>query len=121
MEDNLLNSALSITRPIIELAVTLFAPILIGWLSVKLAAVLNIKEEKDKVALERSLRDALHASALNALSFALQRAGVNASTAALLKEAVGYVKDKNPEALTKLGVDDLQLREIIMSKLPPPR
>ena len=127
MDENLLNSAVSITRPIIELAVTILGPILITWLSVKLAAILNIKEDKVKAALEKALRDALHASSQNAWLYALKTLGLSftdlkglegSDLLAAVNKAKEYVRDKNPDTIAKLGVTDQQLEDILITKLP---
>ena len=116
-----------VLSPLIQLAVMTLGPILVGWLSVKLAAVLNVKEEKDRVELERAIRDAIHASSQNAWLYALKKLGLSFNEIAglsdnrlleTLAEAKDYVKDKNPDGLQKLGVSDKQLEDILLSKLP---
>jgi hypothetical protein len=126
-EQGILHELVGITRPVIELAVTVLGPIIVGWLGVKVASILNIKEEKDKAALEKAIRDAIHASAQNAWLFALKKAGLSFNEIAgmgdtqllqTMRTAQEYVKDKNPEGLEKLGVTDQQLEDILLAKLP---
>lgn len=116
-----------ILSPLLQLLVLTVGPILVTWLSVRLSAVLNVKEEKDKAELEKAIRDAIHASAQNAWMFAMKKLGVSFTELKAmgdqqlfqtLMEARRYVKDKNPEGLEKLGVTDKQLEDILLSKLP---
>ena len=116
-----------ILSPLLQLLVLTVGPILVTWVSVRLTAVLNVKEEKDKAELEKAIRDALHASSQNAWMFALKKLGLSFTDIKsigdqqllqTLAAAREYVKDKNPEGLAKLGVTDKQLEDILISKLP---
>lgn len=116
-----------VLSPLIQLAVMTLGPILVSYLSVRLVSVLNVKEEKDKVELEKAIRDAIHASAQNAWLFALKKAGLSFTDlkaandiqlVEALKLAKGYVKDKNPDGLDKIGITDKQLEDILVTKLP---
>lgn len=130
-ENQTLMNIIGVTRPLIELVVSIAGPVIVTWLSLKLATVLNIKADKDKTDLESSLRDALHASATNAITYASKQLGVDLSadkttagwqpsvtTAQVIQTAADYVKDKNPETLTKLNVSDSQLKDILLTKVP---
>jgi len=125
-----MDDILEITRPLLELLVTLVGPILIGWLATRLATALNVKTEKDRIALEVALRNALHSSASNAWLFALKKFGISfseikglgpADLPKVMAFAKEYVQDKNPDALAKLGVSSKQLEEILLTKLPAVR
>ncbi|MBO0142245.1 hypothetical protein JZX87_13845 [Agrobacterium sp. Ap1] len=112
-----------IVQPIVVLLVSTVGPVLVGWISARLLAVLKVTDEKQRLEVEGKLRDAIHQAALNALKFALARGGVRAAapslvTGEIISEAIGYVRSKNPDALEKLGVDQSALRDIIISKVP---
>lgn len=125
---------IGVTRPLIELVVSIAGPVIVTWLSIKLATVLNVKADKDKTELETRLRDALHISATNAIDYASKTLGVDllanktlvagtgipagVTTAQVIQTAADYVKDKNPETLTKLNVSDSQLKDILLTKVP---
>lgn len=73
---------------------------------------------------ERKLREALHHSAENAISFAAAKAGTTLAgaiasgmTDALIGPAMDYVKRKNPGAVKKLKVGDEGLADILLSKM----
>jgi len=113
--------------PILQLLVMTVGPVLVTWISVKIAAVLNVKQEADRAALEKALRDAIHASSQNAWLYALKKLGLSFNDIRglgdnqlvdTLRTAKEYVKDKNPEGLAKLGVSDKQLEDILLAKLP---
>jgi len=110
-----------IVQPVVVLLVSTVGPILATWIAARLIALLKVTDEKQRVEIEAQLRTALHQSALNALKFAVARAGIPVALGAsgqLVTIAADYVREKNPEALQKLGVDSKALEEIIMSKLP---
>lgn len=112
----------TIVQPVIVLLVSTVGPVLVGWISARLIALLKVTDEKQRVEIEAKLREALHQSAANAIRFALSKAGLpNAGGVindTILAEASKYVIEKNPEAMQKLGVDAKGLEEIILSKLP---
>ncbi|AGN34404.1 hypothetical protein [Rhizobium sp. P007] len=112
----------TIVQPVIVLLVSTVGPALVTWLSVRLIALLNISDEKQRVEIEARLRAALHESAINALKYAVTRTGlplaVGSVPGQVLDAAIEYVAQKNPEALAKLGVDLPSLQDIIMSKVP---
>lgn len=117
---------LGIFNPLLQLIMTTIAPVVVGIISAQLIRKLNIQDANEKAAFEAQLRDALHASAFNAVRFALTKLGVRSSadlTGSLLndvtQEAARYVVEKNPDALKKLGVDAGALRDIIWSKIGP--
>lgn len=123
MEQKLLDYA-AILRPVLELVVTLAIPVL----AAKLYGWLGVKVEKDQTEIEKMLRDALHASAQNAVAYALQKHGVSninlvdgAALGAILGTAQDYVQEKNPDAISKLNVSRMGLRDILMSKLSTAR
>lgn len=114
---------IAIIRPVLELVITIAVPLI----ALRVNTWLGTKDEKDRTEIEKLLRDAIHASAQNALAYALQKKGIpitdltspnNGVTSEVVKMAVDYVKDKNPDALRKLGVDDGNLKDIVTSKLP---
>lgn len=113
----------TVVQPLAALLVTTVGPILVMWISARLIALLKITDQKQQVELEAKLRDALHQSAANALKYALAKAGLppiltGVVSSGVLGDAIAYVEEKNPEALTKLGVHPDALRDIILSKLP---
>lgn len=125
---NILVELVGIFLPIVQLLVTTVAPVVVGVISAQLIRKLNIEDANQKLAFEKQLRDALHASAANAVRFALTKIGGGLTpndvlgNDSLLKEltniAAEYVVEKNPDTLTKLGVEPKMLRDIIWSKLP---
>lgn len=112
----------TIVQPIVVLLVSTVGPVLVGWISARLIALLKVSDEKQRVEIEAKMREALHQSALNAIRFAFTKAGMPSvaghMTDTVLNEAVAYVTDKNPEALAKLGVDQKALKDILLSKIP---
>lgn len=127
MEPKWIEEIAAVFWPLIQMAVSLLGPVLITWLSVRLAAVLNVKEEKDKAALEKQLRDSLHAASQNAWMFALKKLNLSftdlgklpgGDLVKVIDMAKEYVADKNPDSIQKLGVTDSQLEDILLTKLP---
>lgn len=112
----------TIIQPIVVLFSSTVLPALATWISFRVASLLKVTDEKQRVEIETNLRNALHQSALNAMKYAFAKAGLPAIggviTPGLVAEAVTYVTEKNPDALKKLGVDDRALEEIILSKIP---
>lgn len=110
----------SIVQPLVVLLVSTVGPVLVTWLAARLLALMKISDEKQRLEIEAKLRDALHQSAANALKFAMAKTGVPAGAigGAVMAEAMRYVEEKNPEALSKLDVHPDALRDIILSKVP---
>lgn len=109
----------NIVQPVVVLLVSTVGPVLVTWISARLISLLKVADEAKKAEVEARLRDALHQSAMNALKFAVSKAGIGAAMSGpVLAEAIRYVEEKNPETLRKLDVPTDALREIIMSKLP---
>lgn len=122
MED-LLKELIKVFKPLVEFGVMTVGPVLVTWLSVRLASSLKVKDEAERVKMEGQLRDALHKSAVNAMSFALTRLGLSSAVLdsgivnrSVLIEAAKYVSEKNPEAMEKLKVNPEMLLDILMSK-----
>lgn len=133
-----------IMRPVVELIITVFGPILVTWLAAKLAVMLDLKNEDQKVAIEQKVRFALHEAAENALAFAMAKFGFKlgsnnlseslshmARSAALGEENAirkiedvvhsaveEYLKPKMPDAINKLGASDTDLADIVLAKIP---
>jgi len=114
---------LSVFKPIIELLVLTVGPVLVGAVSAKLIQTLNIQDAAKKTELDANLRDALHKSAENAIKFALARLGLSTAIVssgvvnpAVIREAINYVVEKNPDALKGLEVSDDSLTDILMTK-----
>lgn len=111
-----------IIQPLVVLFSSTVLPALATWISFRVASLLKVTDEKQRVEIETNLRDALHHSALNAMKYAFAKAGLPAIggviNPSLVAEAVTYVTEKNPDALKKLGVDNKTLEEIILSKIP---
>jgi hypothetical protein len=112
----------TIVQPVVVLLVSTVGPALVAWLSVRLIALLDISDEKQRVEIEARLRLALHESAINALKYAVMRTGLPLAVGnvpgQVLDAAIEYVAQKNPESLERLGVDLSGLQDIIMSKVP---
>lgn len=117
---------LNIFRPILEVIIAVLAPVILTFLSGAIIKTLKIQDEKQKLQIEQQLRNALHASASNAVVFAAQKWGYNLKQIAsdqaiqnkVLSEAMNYVVDKNPDTMRKLGVTGEALKDILLSKLP---
>ena len=111
----------TILQPVVVLLVSTVGPVLVTWLAARLLALMKISDEKQRLAIEAQLREALHQSAANALKYALTKVGMPAGGAiggAVLAEALRYVEEKNPDALARLDVHTDALRDIILSKAP---
>lgn len=112
----------TIVQPIVVLLISTVGPALVTWLSVRLITLLKISDEKQRIEIEARLRSALHESALNALKYAVTKTGlplrVDSIPGPVLDVAIEYVAEKNPQALSSLGVDVKALQDIIMSKVP---
>lgn len=114
-------AAIDIVRPLIELAVMTVGPVIVVWLSAKLAGVLKITDETKRKEMEEKIRDALHASAANGLRYALTKAGLPVTaqpTPEILNMALEYVMEKNPETVNQLGASPKDVKDIILSKAP---
>lgn len=110
----------SIVQPVVVLLVSTVGPVLVTWISARLISWLKVSDDAKKAEVQARLREALHQSAMNALKYALAKSGAGPAVigSTLISEAVRYVEEKNPEALSKLNVSGEGLREIIMSKIP---
>lgn len=112
--------AWTVLQPLVVLFFSVIGPPLVLVLARKIIAVLNVTDVNKQAELERQLRDALHASAENAVAYARARLVANGgklATGVILKEAANYVRSKNPGTLSDLNVDDDGLRDILLSKL----
>lgn len=122
-EQSIINDIWQIVQPLVVLFVSIVGPVLVTWISSRVLAVLKVQDEKQKLEIEAKLREALHQSALNALKYAVTKTGVplgviGGAGGVTIDAAADYVRQKNPEALAKLGVSSDALKEIIMSKVP---
>lgn len=110
----------TIVQPLVVLFVSIVGPVMVTWISARVLSFLKVADEEKRIEIEAKLRDALHQSALNAVKFAVGKAGGSSvvATGNVITEAIGYVQEKNPEGLQKLGVSETALRDIILSKLP---
>lgn len=104
----------------IAIALNVLTPVI--SVLVMMASALIAKKINDFFGLknEEMLRDALHKAAENGLNYALNR-GSGPVGATVIKDAVDYVKSKNPQTLEKLRVSDSALVEIIKSKISAAR
>jgi len=111
----------NIVQPVVVLFVSTVGPVLVTWISARLIALLKVTDEKQRADIEAKLRQALHQSAANAMSYAAHKIGVSLFripvSEDLLRQAAAYVTEKNPEALEKLGVSQQALRDILLSKV----
>lgn len=113
----------TIVQPLVVLFVSIVGPVLVTWIAARLINLLKVTDDKQKMEIETRLRDALHQSASNALKYAMAKAGMppifNAVVSSdVIADAVAYVHEKNPDAVTGLGVNAEALRDIILSKVP---
>jgi hypothetical protein len=113
----------AIVQPIVVLLVSVVGPVLVAWIGARLASLLKIADENQRKDLEQKFSDALHQSALNALKFSMSKLGVSLPTqldvrSPVVKEAIDYVRSKNPDAVDAFRLTNTQLAEIIMSKAP---
>jgi hypothetical protein len=126
MDDTTAKQIWDVVAPTVTVIVGIVGPALAVWVSTRLVSLMNIKNDAARVTMEGQLRDALHMSAQNGINFALQKLGIPAmnvindpnNAAAVINLATSYVKDKNPEAIAKLGVDATKLQDIVASKIP---
>lgn len=113
----------TIVQPLAVLLASTVGPVLVTWIAARLIALLKISDEKQRLEIEKGMRDALHQSAANALKYAMAKAGMppifNAAVSRdVIADAIAYVHEKNPEALSGLDVHSDALRDIIISKVP---
>jgi len=97
------------------IALQIFMPLLTAVVTVGSAVVAKRLNDWLGLKNESLLRDALHQAAENGLAYALTR-GSNPASGAVIKDALDYVKSKNPQTVKKLRVSDAALVEIIKSK-----
>lgn len=93
----------------------------VTWIISQVIRLLGITDQATRLKVEGQLRDALHFAAENGLKYAFAKLGVPpslAASASVIADAITYVKDKNPDTVAALGVDDEALKHIILSKLP---
>lgn len=110
-----------ILQPLVVLFFSIVGPVLVTWIGARVIVLLKITDQAKQLEVEAQLRNALHASAANALRFAIAKAGwVPGAVLSpqLIEAAATYVVEKNPDALAKLKVSKDALREIITSKVP---
>lgn len=110
-----------ILQPLVVLFFSIVGPVLVTWIGARLIGLLKITDQAKKLEVEVLLRDALHASAANAISYAVAKAGLAPGaglTRQIIEDAATYVAQKNPETLAKLNVSENALRDIILSKVP---
>lgn len=121
-----LNDLLGIIAPLVLVFVSTVGPVYVTILAQKAVSFMNIRNDAERLEVEEKFRQALHDSAWNAVNFALGKLGIDAdkltlgggtTQVKLVREALNYVKDKNPDAIKALGVDDGKLAEILIGKL----
>ena len=139
-----LQAALTIVQPLIELLVTIAAPIALAWITSKLATFFNIQSDEKKAQLEGFLRDALHKAAENALTYGMTKYGLRGVVTSNMSESIldltrkanqgdapskellrkvmdsaldEYLIPKMPETINKLGASPEDLANIILSKV----
>lgn len=111
----------TIVQPLVVLLVSIVGPVLVTWIAVRLTSLLNIQDESKRKEVEKQVRDALHNSALNGLQYAMTRAGLPAGVlpnAGIIQDAIDYIRTKSPDTAEQAGVDDDDLTQIILSKVP---
>lgn len=110
-----------------ELFLTILLPGATGWIAVRIFKTLGINDDVKRAELDKRLRDALHAAALNALKMSLgSQAGASANDIARtlrldnspVVQAVNYVQSNNADAMKHFGLDANALVPIVLSKLP---
>ncbi|MVA40661.1 hypothetical protein [Agrobacterium vitis] len=110
----------ALTPSVLELVATVLG-VAGTWLITRLVRLIGISDSAKRLEVEAKLRDGLHFAADNGLRFALTKAGlpaIAAPAAAVVADAMFYVREKNPQTLEKLGVNDKALEDIILSKWP---
>lgn len=121
-----LNDLLGIIAPMVLVFIGTVGPVYATVLAQKAVSFMNIRNDAERLEVEAKFRDALHSSAWNAVNYALGKLGIDAekltlgggtTQVQLVREALKYVKDKNPDAIKALGVDDGKLAEILIGKL----
>jgi hypothetical protein len=141
-QDNVLLVA-AIVRPFLEIFLSVFVPLIVGALAVRLNGYIGYKTEDERLKGEEALRLRLHEAAENALTFAMTKLGYrlstpemesglltdlreakNGSTEALIRvnsiyEAAvqDYLKPKMADTIKKLGASDQDLEDIVVSKV----
>lgn len=111
----------TIVQPLATLFVSIVGPVLVTWIAMRLVGILRITDETKKKELEQRVREALHAAAENGLKYALAKAGLPVGapvSAAVLEQAIDYVRSKSPDTVKQTGVRDDDLEQIILSKVP---
>lgn len=142
-QDNVMLVA-AIVRPFLEIFLSVFVPLLVGALAVKLNGFISYKTEGERLKGEETLRERIHQASENAIMFALAKFGYRTSiggepslflmelerakrgnTEALIKvqsvydAAVhDYLKPKMADTIKKLGASDQDLEDIVVSKVP---
>jgi hypothetical protein len=114
---SLLSVAISYGLPFVEALLS----VLVTWVIAQIIRLLGITDQATRLKVEGQLRGALHFAAENGLKYAFAKLGAPPSLAAsagVIADAITYVKDKNPDTVAALGVDDEALKHIILSKLP---
>lgn len=139
------NAVYKILEPLILAIVSIVGPIIVAWLSTLLARFLKVKNEQKELEIEGQLRDALHKSIENGISFGASRLGIptamipilikqaatvskdgtgttlqaaNATLESLVSIAVNdYVTSKNPDTIEKLNISKDAIRDIVLAKL----
>ncbi|MFC3074855.1 hypothetical protein [Shinella pollutisoli] len=109
-----------VMQPLVTLFIGIVGPVLVTWLAMRLVALLKISDEAKRAEIEGRLREALHASAENAVAYARARFGGSLTAPpipAALEAAKDYVRSKNAGTLRQLGVSEGDLSDIILSKI----
>ena len=121
-----LNDLLGIIAPMVLVFISTVGPVYMTVLAQKAVSFMNIRNDAERLEVEEKFRQALHDSAWNAVNYALGKLGIDAekltlggstTQIALVREALAYVKEKNPDAITALAVDDRKLADIVIGKL----
>lgn len=119
-----IRSIWDVLQPTVLAIVSVVGPAVGLWIAGQIVRLLNIQSEDKRLAAEAKIRDALHASAMNAVKYAatelgwLPKLGDIIPPEQLLELAAGYVRSKNPDTAEKAKVDDAGLREILLGKVP---
>lgn len=120
------NDLLGVIAPMVLVFVSTVGPAYVTILAQKAVSFMNIRNEAERLEVEERFRQALHESAWNAVNFALGKLGIDAerltlgggdTQVKLVREALAYIKDKNPDAIKALGVTDNKLADIVIGKL----
>lgn len=118
-EATVINSIWSSVMPVIVLLISTLGPLAGGYIVTQIISLLGITNQTKKLDVEKQLRDVLHFCAVNALKFAFTKAKLPLDaelSASVISDALFYIKDKNPDTVAALGLNDADLTHILQAR-----